>query len=161
MWTSHQPHTSSGTWSPTASTLWGWRVTAARAHLTGRPGWSCAPKKEVSLSSEEMFVFTVSRVWGGLLWSASRSGACYLATDWGSSPSLLPFPLCTVAVHNKCYTTSSSHSWATSLRCFGLRGLFKISQSNQVRTSPSPVKSFSGHWQLEWCSVELFKIRLI
>lgn len=50
MWTSHLPRTSSGTWSPTASTLSGWHVTAARVHPTGRPGWSCAPNKEVSLA---------------------------------------------------------------------------------------------------------------
>ncbi len=47
MWTSHQPHTSLKTWSLTASTLSGWPVTAARGRPTGRPGWSCAPKKEV------------------------------------------------------------------------------------------------------------------
>lgn len=49
-------------WSPTASMLSGWPVTAARVHLTGPPGWSYAPKKEVSLPSEEMFVFSVCRI---------------------------------------------------------------------------------------------------
>lgn len=57
-WTSHPSHTWSRTWSPTAFTLSGSPVTAARARLTGHPGLNCAPKKEVSLLSEDMFVFS-------------------------------------------------------------------------------------------------------
>lgn len=56
MSTSHLPRTSSPTWSPTASTRSGWPVTAARVLLTGRPGWSSAPNKEVRPPSVEVFV---------------------------------------------------------------------------------------------------------
>lgn len=57
-WTSHPSHTWLRTWSPTASTLSGSPVTAARARLTGHPGLNCTPKKEVSLLSRDMFVFS-------------------------------------------------------------------------------------------------------
>ena len=89
-WTSPQPRTWSGAWSPTACTQWGWPATAARAPPPGPPGWSCAPKKEVS--PQRMFVF-ILHVWvrGQLLWSESR--LCYLASDRPPPPP----PPCTTA----------------------------------------------------------------
>lgn len=80
MWTSHQRCTWSGTWSPTACTLSGWPVTAARARRTGRPGWSYAPKKEVRrcLFSPWMCVCGVS----SSEVSRGQGWLCYLTTDW-------------------------------------------------------------------------------
>lgn len=93
---SHQSHISSGTWSPTACMLPEWPVTAARVHLTGRPGWSYAPKKEVR--SEKMFVFSV-RVGGSLPLKWVKVKAVLSGYWLRSKPQSPPTPSITCGTH--------------------------------------------------------------
>lgn len=119
MSTSHLPHTSSATWSPTASTPSGWPATAARVHPSGRPGWRSAPNKEVRPPIVEVFV--LHGVWSHLFWRGSVKAALSEAHSHSKSePCTLYIFCCSVSLTEWKASSNNYNAWNIVTRTSGM-----------------------------------------